>query len=115
MPDFDHPFPAMSVDPAQACFVFPLDSATPEVIPAADLLPPNTAPGADVYDLAQPNLVVRPRRQPPKRARISFVAPARLKARLDRTAHDLDRSKTTLLREAVGNFLKALDEREGKS
>ena len=41
-----------------------------------------------------------------KRVRISFEAPARLNARLEKMARAQDRTKTTLLREAVVRYLK---------
>jgi hypothetical protein len=43
----------------------------------------------------------------PKRVRISFEAPARMNAKLEKVAREQDRTKTTILREAVARYLKA--------
>ena len=55
------------------------------------------------------------RRQPPRRARISFEAPIRLKAKLDRLARELDRSRTTLLRDGLSRYLAELATKGGES
>lgn len=59
---------------------------------------------------------LRPRRrQPPRRARISFEAPIRVKAKLDRLARELDRSRTALLRDGLSRYLAELSEKGGAS
>lgn len=50
----------------------------------------------------------------PRRARISFEAPLRLNRRLERIACEKDRSKTSLLRDALEAYLKKLDAPEGE-
>lgn len=45
----------------------------------------------------------------PRRARISFEAPLRLNRRLERVALEKDRTKTTILRDALEAYLKKLD------
>lgn len=52
-----------------------------------------------------PAPTAKPKRSSPKRARISFEVPARLNAKLERMARALDRTKTTILRDALVRHL----------
>ena len=110
--DIPTPAPLLPDDPAQVVFEFPPVTTDPEILPAATPPPAVLGRNVSAQDGTKPS--GRRRRLPPKRARISFDAPARLKARLDRTAHELDRSKTIILREALGKYLNALDELGGE-
>jgi hypothetical protein len=88
--------------------------ATSAQLPGADAQAP-TAPRAPDPDppAAVPAKPLTRRRQPPPRARISFEAPSRLKARLDRLARELDRSKTSLLRDGLSRYLVELAAKGG--
>lgn len=84
----------------------PADSAEPSGAESETRIQPRQ-PDPDL-PAADPGKFRPRRRQPPRRARISFEAPLRLKARLDRLARELDRSRTTLLRDGLSRYLAEL-------
>lgn len=97
------------LDPNQTSFGFalPQDANAPvpcRVVPVAE---------RPVKAIQKPEAKPPARPRPgPARARISFEGPVRLKRNLERIARDLDRSKTTLLREALESFLRKHEEAE---
>lgn len=86
--------------PAEPLVEVPVAGQAPE--PVAEISGRETKPPLSVE--SHPSIKARCTK--PKRVRISFEAPARLNAKLEKVARAQDRTKTTILREAVVRYLK---------
>lgn len=102
------------LDPGQTSFDLGPMPAPP--VPAIATPPAKESPAVPKRNpKATPATLPADRRASPRRARISFEAPLRLNRRLERVALEKDRTKTSLLRDAVEAYLKQVDTPEDES